>query len=193
MDVISTPKALPKSNIQNGFKACGIWPLNYDAMSGKMKPATIFTAKVPMEVQIEELIEERGLPTRAEVGTTYYYVDVEVSSSQEQPCVVNVDGEEPQENTSAPANSRNFNDFLRLLQEPLRRMNAREEPIVDYSQSHILTSDQHVQSMQRIRRTKERMAKERAEKTVAREVAMREREEDKEVEKLAKEKRAREW
>ena len=76
-------KTLIASNIKNGFKACGIWPLNHDAMSGKTKRATIFIVEVPIEVQIEEIIDQWGLHTRAEVGTIHYYVDGEPSSSQE--------------------------------------------------------------------------------------------------------------
>ena len=50
-----------------------------------MKLAQIFTAEVPIDVQIEEILDQRGLPTRVEDGTRHYYVDVEASSSQEQP------------------------------------------------------------------------------------------------------------
>ena len=46
---------------------------------------------------------------------------------------MDVDGEEIPQDTSVPANPRNFSDFLKLPQEPPRRRNARKEPIVGYS------------------------------------------------------------
>ena len=33
---LAVQKALTTSNIKSGFKACSIWPLNFDAMNGKM-------------------------------------------------------------------------------------------------------------------------------------------------------------
>ena len=58
---------------------------------------------------------------------------------------------------------------------------------MDYSQSQILTSDQFVDNMQRITRSKEIIARKKAEKIEARKVAKWKRVEEKEVEKLAKE------
>ena len=82
---LALQKGLTTSNIRNGFKACGIWPLNFDAMNGKMGPVQLFNEEIPLEVQVEEILEHGGLPTRAEKGTTHYFVDVDASSSQDQP------------------------------------------------------------------------------------------------------------
>ena len=90
---LALKKALTSSNIKNGFKACGIWPLNFDAMEGKMGPAQVFTEEFSLEVQVEEILEHGGLPTRAE-GSTHYFVDAEVSSSEEQPYIVELDANE---------------------------------------------------------------------------------------------------
>ena len=59
---------------------------------------------------------------------------------------------------------------------------------MDYSQSYILTSNEHVQNLQRISRNKENIALEKAEKAKNREAGKRKRA----TEKAAKEKRAKE-
>ena len=189
---LALQKTLTTSNIKNGFKPCGIWPLNYDAMHGKMGLAKIFTAEVPLEVQVEEILEQGGLPTRVEEGTTHYYVDVEASSSQEQSYLVDVDGEEDLQKPLAPEDPTNINQFLRLPQEPPSRSNARHEPLVDYSQSHVLTSNKHVETLKRISRNKETIAKEKAEKAKTKEATKRKRAQEKDMKKAAKDKRAKE-
>ena len=45
MHVFSTEKTLTTSNIKNGFWACGIWLLNYDAMNGKIRVAIFLSLK----------------------------------------------------------------------------------------------------------------------------------------------------
>ena len=84
-------------------------------------------------MQIEEILDQGSLPSRTEIGTTYYYVDVEASSFQEQPYFLNVDGEEAPPKTSTPTWSKTFSEFLRCPQESPRKRNVREEPLVDYS------------------------------------------------------------
>ena len=89
--------------------------LNYDAMINKLEPTTIFTIEVPLEVQVEEVLQQGGLPTQAKEGTTNYYGDVEDSPSQESPYFVHVDGEQASQGTSTRKEVRNFSQFLRLL------------------------------------------------------------------------------
>ena len=190
---LALQKALTTSNITSGFKACGIWLLNFDAMNGKMGPAHVFHEEVPLQVQVEEILEHGGIPTMAEESTTHYFVDVDASSSQEEPYNVDVNDDEAPQSIGTPnEETKNFNQFLRIPQEPPRRGSTRHEALVDYSQSHILTSDEHVQNLQRISKTKENIALERAKKAKSREVAKKKRVLDKEIEKAAKEKRAKE-
>ena len=73
-------KELMPSNIKNGFKAFGIWPLNYHTINKKMELAQIFSVKVRLEVQIEEILEQRGLLTWIEDGIIHYYVDIKAPS-----------------------------------------------------------------------------------------------------------------
>ena len=162
-------------------------------MNGKMGPIHVFSEEVSLQVQIEKILEDRDLPTRAEEGITHYFVDVDASSSQEQPYNVDLnDDEAPQSTSIADEETINFSQFLRIPQEPPRRGNTRHEALVDYSQSHILTSHKHVQNLQRINKNKENIAMERAKKAKSREAAKRKRAADQELEKAAKEKKAKE-
>ena len=189
---LALQKSLTPSNIKNGFKACGIWPLNYEAMNGKMGPSQVYPSEVALEVQVEEILEQGGLPSSAEEGATHYYADGEAPTLEDQPYHVDVDGPSSPQEASPAEDSNNFTHFLRLPQKPQRRRNVNHEPLVDYSQSHILTSNQHVDNLQRITRNKETIAREKAEKALAKETKQRERAHEKELEKMAKEKRAKE-
>ena len=102
--------ALTPSNIKNGFKACGIWLLNFDAMNGKMGPTQVFNQKVSIDVQMEEILEHGALLIRTKEGATHYFVDVEASSSHGQPYFVDLDAHEgPQEIVAVVEELTNFN------------------------------------------------------------------------------------
>ena len=189
---LAIQQSLTPSNIKSGFKACGIWPLNSKAMSGKMAPSQVFPSEVPLEVQVEEILERGGLPSTAEDGRTHYYANTEVATFEEQPYHVDLDGGSSPQEAAAVEDSRNYTHFLRLPQEPPRRSNGNHEPLVDYSQSHILTSNEHVDNLHRITKNKETITKKKAEKALAKETRKRQRAHEKELERIAKEKRAKE-
>ena len=112
---LALKKASTLSNIKNGFKACGICLLIFDAMNGKMESTQVFSEKVPLDVQVEEILEHGSLPTRANGGGTKYHVDVEGSSLEEQLYFVDLCGHEaPQETVVAEQELINVNQFLRL-------------------------------------------------------------------------------
>ena len=116
---LALQKALTTSNITSEFKACGIWPLNFDAMNGKMGPAHEFHEEVPLQVQVEEILKHGGIPTMAEESTTHYFVDVDASSFQEQPYNVDVNDDEAPQSIGTPnEETTNFNQFLRIPQNP---------------------------------------------------------------------------
>jgi hypothetical protein len=71
---LSLKKALTPKNIQAGFKAIGILPLNKDRMSAKMGPSEGFNQKA-LDIQIEEILEELVPPPKENV--VHYYVDIE--------------------------------------------------------------------------------------------------------------------
>ena len=54
---LALKKSLTTTNNKNGFKACGIWLLNYDAMNGKIEPSQVSTIEVCLEVQVEKVLK----------------------------------------------------------------------------------------------------------------------------------------
>jgi hypothetical protein len=134
---LALKKAMTPSNIKAGFKHIGIWPLNNTAMINKMGPSEGFIEK-SLEVQIKEILEEH-VPSLEE-NVVHYYVDVEgdVEPSSSQGC------------GSKNAPKTHFSDFFRLPQQEIRTPRVRSEALIDYSKSHILTSDQYLQSAEAI-------------------------------------------
>lgn len=105
-------------------------------MKFKMQPSEGFR-EIPPEVSISEIQDEDG--TRPE-HVTHYYVEVEDDSSTED-----VHHSQLQESVNIPPND--ISEFLRLPQHVQRPPRVRSNPLVDYSKSHILTSDQHCETM----------------------------------------------
>ena len=157
---LSLKKALTPTNIKAGFRSYGIWPLNPHAMIDKMGPSKPF---LPMDIEVEEIemeiMEEGGIPSQ-EVRAIHYFVKNEEYESEFQ-----------EENTvgtlpSTIATSPNFRDLLQIPQCTTRKMKVSAEPIVDYSQSQVLTSDDHVSILESTAEKKIRVAEEK--KKVAR-------------------------
>ena len=55
---LALEKALTPPNIRAGFKGCGIWPLNFEAMKAKMGPFKAFRDSTCAEFQEDILIQE---------------------------------------------------------------------------------------------------------------------------------------
>jgi hypothetical protein len=90
-----------------------------------------------LEVQINEVLED--VPSFEE-NVAHYHVDVEedVEPSSSQGC------------GSENAPETHFSDFFRLPQQDIRTPRVRFGALIDYSKSHILTSDQYLQSTEAI-------------------------------------------
>ena len=75
-------KALTPQNTRAGFRGCGIWPLNFQAMQSKMKPSKAFESQSSNQedILIQEIWEE-GLSTPQE-GIVHYFVDHESSGEE---------------------------------------------------------------------------------------------------------------
>ena len=71
---------------------------------------------------------------------THYYVEIKDDSSTED-----VHHSQLQESANIPP--IDISEFLRLLQHVQRPPPGRSNPLVNYSKSHILTSDQHCETM----------------------------------------------
>ena len=141
---LALKKALTPSNIQSRFRGVGIWPLNLDAMKLKMDLIEVFKKQtraefISKEDQINEITED-GLPLPP-TQPTHYYVD---SLEGDAEIDVDVEEEDIQEDLEAPTN---IGTFLKMSQEMISKVNTRAESIIDYSQSQILTSDGHVDTL----------------------------------------------
>ena len=136
---LALTKALSKSNIMAGFRTTGIWPLNLERMQTKMGPSKPFYPILSCKVIVSEIMDE-DLP-RGEDGALHYYAEEEGDMS----------GESLTDLERAPEISQ----FLKLPQKSIQATRIVHEPLVDYSQSQILTSDQHIENMEDIAKKKE--------------------------------------
>ena len=152
-------KALTPTNIKVGFRGTGIWPINLEAMNSKMGPSESFlprsSAEVAQDVEIEAEIIEEGLPPPP-TNPTHFYVDNEEEEHQEE-------HQEELSQEDAPTHNH-ISTCLRLPQENQPRQRVACEPIVDYSQSQILTNDSHVENLQSIAQRKKELCIERERK-----------------------------
>ena len=121
-----------------GFRATGIWPLNLERMQTKMGPSKSFYPIPSCKVIVSEIMDE-DLP-RGEDGALYYYVEKE--------------GDMSGENLADLEIAHEISQFLKLPQKSVLATRIVHEPLVDYSQSQILTSDQHIENMEDIAKKK---------------------------------------
>ena len=89
-----------------------------------------------------------------------------------------------------PPTQENISNFLQLPQEVITTKRTRVEALVDYSQSHILTSNEHVDKLHTILKKKEQIAQEKDRKRVEKEFTKHARVAEKQKQREAKEKRA---
>ena len=119
-------RALSNSNIVASFRATRIWPLNLERMGAKVGPSKLVHHSLPLERLIIHEIMEDDL-SKGDEEAKHYYVEDE-------------DEVEYQEGVG-PTNSSSIGQFLKLLQKHVQAPRVVHEPLVDYSQSHILTSN----------------------------------------------------
>ena len=92
----------------------------------------------------------------------------------------------------SPSTHDNISNFLRMFQEVVTIKKSRAEPFIDYSQSQIITSIQHVDTLYSIAAKKEKIAEKREAKKVERELIKQARAAEKRKQREAKEHRAHE-
>ena len=152
-------KTLIKSNIIVGFKGTRIWPLDFEVVKEKMDSSDGFLPQTLVDVVVEEEviaeIMEEGIPPPPS-HVTHLFVDNEedghdIALSQEEPPV-----------------HGNISTFLKLPQGILVTRRATYEPLVNYSQFQIITSDSHVETLHKIAKRKEQLAKEKEAKILER-------------------------
>ena len=158
---LALQKALMVKNIQAGFKAKCIKPLDKDAMVDKMEAHEVFQhPQVPNsdfeddvmpnqgsqdsnDLRMEEILEEGILsPLR---HFTHYYVSFEDDSTIP-----------PNESFVAESTtSQSCSQFLRLPEINVPRPSRiRVVSIINYNNSQVLTSNQHVEKLTRISKKK---------------------------------------
>ena len=69
-----------------------------------------------------------------------------------------------------PSTQKNISYFSKMPQEVVTTKKSRAKPLVDYSQSQILTSREHVEALHKIAQKKEELAQGRKAKKVEREL-----------------------
>ena len=182
---LALKKALTIANIKVGFKGSGIWPLNLEAMKSKMGPSERSVHHSAVEARFEEELNEEIMEediSPPSPHATHYYMD----SVQED-----VFGDDEDEKES-PSTHDNISNFLRMLQEVVTIKKSRTKPFIDYSQSQIVTSAQHVDTLHSIAAKKKKIAKEREAKKVEKELTKQARAAEKRKQREAKEHRAHE-
>ena len=171
---LALKKALTPNNIRARFKGCGIWPLNFVAMEAKMGPSKGFPSRPRTPIQNDILIQkimDEGLPS-LQKGVVHYFID-DGSSGDELPQSPSTH-EKPLEEDEI-GNPNLFTTFLRLLQETPKIKKTICEPLVDYSQSQIFTSIEHVQKLKDIASKRHQVQKEKEERAKVKELTKNER------------------
>ena len=157
---LSLKKAFTSSNNKVGFRKCGIQPLNSQAMTKKTRPSKTFK---PMDVEVgeymEEILENGGLPT--ENNSCHYYVEHE-------------NNDEGPDMSVAAQSTPHYIHLRQVLLQPTKRRKVSLEPIIDYTQSQVLTANEYVEALEDIAKKKFRVAQKKEEKIRQRELAKRE-------------------
>ena len=158
---LALKKTLTHTNIRARFRGIGIWPLNLEAMQNKMGPSEQFLPQSVAEDRVEEdlnqeIIEE-GIPPSSPNAIHYY-----VNSMEDE------DGLDIDEDVEEPYTQNNISNFLRLPQEVVTTRRYRAEPLVDYSQSQILTLVEHVNILHNSAEKKDQLLQEKDARRVER-------------------------
>ena len=127
-----------------------------------MGPSEGFLPRSATKLQEEEeevaKIMEEGIPPPPS-NPTHFFVDAEIE-----------EGAEDVDLSQDPPIVANISTFLRLPQQVNTRTKARFEPMVNYSQSQILTTNEHVQTLEAIAQKKEEVAIEKERRRVEKEL-----------------------
>lgn len=180
-------KALTPANIIKGFRTTGIWPLNPNAMDKYTGPSQCFETEAPengdgqpivsgsesepdggegtdqgeteADPGMEELLGER-IPSSQPAGERFY-VPSDPDDSDREENGGRAD-HEPVNNAPLPALPNLF-ELPRVIR-PARRQRHRNEPLIDYSSSILMTSDEYIETMEAKAARKEAVLQEKEER-----------------------------
>ena len=177
-------KALTKKNIMSGFRAIRIWPLNPQALQTRTGPSEGFTVENVEKEQRDEIFEE-GMSNPG-AGVIHYY------STEKEDRLQELEEESKAELESEPStvtitNKDHISQFFEFPRVPRRAVvQGRPEPLIDYSSSQLLTSEQHLNTLERIMTNKERMQQEKLQKQKEKEENRAKKAEERERQKIRK-------
>ena len=159
-------KALTETRIKKGFATTGIWPLCPAAMDLFIQPSSCYVETV-VESEDDNANEEEAAQDNTDVvencipetqpPAQQYFVGAQ--SGSKQPSSDTTDSEEEVTETTI---RRNLFP-LPQVQRPPRRQAQEGEPLIDYSKSILMTSEDYIAAMVAKAARKEAVAKEREE------------------------------
>ena len=138
-------RALSNSNILASFRVTSIRLLNLKKMEQKMGPSKPYYCIVSEKLIVEEIMEE-NLP-KGEEDARYYFVKDEEDMDYE----VDV----------GPEHIPSIDQFLKLPQKKVEASKVLHKPLVDYFLSQMLTSYEHIKSMEKVAHKKNIVLQER--------------------------------
>jgi hypothetical protein len=177
-------KALTSENIRSGFRGTGIFPLNPAAMNTHLAPSEIFCEPTPAESN--ELQFEQPMHGDSEGDSDEEMVELNLPADEAEQVAMEREFAEVPDSSAAhffvapdPAADEQVNSELGTLEvesgaEPesltrfltlptitARANPRRRDPILDFTQSKILTSDEYAAAVQRLQDAKESAALEK--------------------------------
>ena len=165
---IALKKVLTPIKIMKGFEATGIWPLQPNAMDKYMAPSTCY---------IESSEDEDGDDGEEEVPVcSNAGAEDLIPETQELPQQYFIQSESDSDDCSGNSNSDSEGGPSTMVQQNLfplprierhaRRASQTSEPLIDYSKSILMTSDEYIAAMTTKAAWKEAVAKEREERKI---------------------------
>ena len=175
---LAPKKALIPQNITIGFRATRMWPLNPQAMTFEIGPNETFVNEDQEQEQREEILGG-DLPS-CEEGIVHYYGS-ELELDDEEIEKQNLE----QSQSSTATKEDHISKFLKLPRttKKTRRM-GKAKPLIDYSQSQLLTLDEHLCNLKDIATKTERIQIEKEQKLKERELSKAKKAKEKELIKI---------
>lgn len=216
-------KALSVNNIQKGFSATGIFPLNFHAVDSHLLPSEVFTtpdgdaqhghghddASAGETIAAEDAVQTEGQAQCTseegeegdipQVGAADLQADLtEVPDSNSEHFFVDADPSNPataDEVIGLEASLDGVESITRFITLPtvVARVNARHrDPIMDFSKSIMLTSEQYISAAAQVQEAKAAAARQKEIARQEKEERRKRKEIQREEERKAKEARAAE-
>jgi hypothetical protein len=179
-------RALIVENDQAGFRKTGIYPLNSSALDASMGPSGAF-GEVQGQGECNNTPSEESSEFAQEVSIQEVLDEVEEQSYSRQQYLINLGEEEGDEELEFPPSQGSevspeqlrISGLLILPIVPVTRNRVSTgEPLVDYSKSILLTSDEYLRQVESLAAKRSDASKAKKERKVATEHRKKKREEE---------------